>query len=151
WQRRVGDTLHSSKRLTRTVTGLWCTINNRGPVAVVTDNRLRSLHKFCLSKRPDWHTASVRVAHVNSLDVIKFIAEGRISLHVDLPGAAENIEVVDVETAQRRLQRVENVADLNAKNLSLVTVDVQIDLRRIGIVSGKHASKLRLAIGSNRK
>ena len=126
-------------------------IDDRGPITIVTHNRLRALYEFRLSQRANWHGASVCVTHINLLNVIKLIAERRISLHVDLPGAAKSIEVVDIETPQRRLQGVENVADLNAEDLSLVTVDVQIDLRRIGVVSGKYPSELRLTIGRDRK
>src|SRR5262249_36138547 len=72
-------------------------------------------------------------------------------LHVHLPGTAENIEVIDVETAQRRLQGVENIADLDAQDLSLVAVNVQIDLRRVGTVSGENTGKLGLGIGRHRQ
>ena len=37
-------------------------------------------------------------------------AVGRLALDVDLPGAAEQVEVVDVGAAEHRLQRVEDVA-----------------------------------------
>ena len=32
-------------------------------------------------------------------------AVGRFALEVDLPGAAEQVEVVDIKAAERRLQR----------------------------------------------
>ena len=66
------------------------------------------------------------------------VAKLRIGLNVDLPGAAEDVEVVDVVAAERRLQRVENVADLDAEHLRLVAIDIEIDLRRVGGVGAEN-------------
>ena len=57
---------------------------------------------------------------------------GCFGLDIDLPGAAEQVEVVDVEPAERRLQRIEDVGDLDAQHLRLVAVDIETDLRRVG-------------------
>ena len=42
------------------------------------------------------------VAHIDLVDRRQIAAIDRVGLHVDLPGAAEQIEVVDVIAAQRR-------------------------------------------------
>ena len=53
----------------------------------------------------------------------------RLGLDVHLPGAAEQVEVVHVEAAQRGLQRGEDVADRHAQRLRLVAVDVEEEPR----------------------
>src|SRR6202035_3017236 len=57
--------------------------------------------------------------------------------------------VVDIEAAKRRLQRVENIADLDTEHLRLVAIDVEIDLRRVGGIGAEHPGKLGLLIGRN--
>src|SRR5205085_7745154 len=84
-------------------------------------------------------------------DVLNAVAEGRLSLHVDLPGAAEQIEVIGVKASQRRLQRVEDVADLDAKHLRLVAVDIEADLRRVGREGAEHTSELGLLVGGDQQ
>ena len=59
------------------------------------------------------------------------VAEALIGLDVDLPGAAELVEVVDVERAQVDLQRVEDVADLHAHRHALGAVDVEVQPGRV--------------------
>ena len=51
-------------------------------------------------------------------------------LDVDLPGPAEQVEVVHVDAAQRGLQRGEDIVDIEPDRLRLVAVDVEIDARR---------------------
>ena len=54
-------------------------------------------------------------------------------LRGDAEGAAEQIEVVDVGRADIDLQRVEHVLHVDAEQLRLGAVDVEIDLRRRGL------------------
>ena len=70
-----------------------------------------------------------------------------LGLDVDLPGAAEQVEVVDVVAAERGLQGGEDVAHLDAQHLRLVAVDVEIDLRRVGGEGGEDAGELGLLVG----
>ena len=69
-----------------------------------------------------------------------------VGLQIDLPDAAEQIELVDVEPADGRLQRVEHVRHRDAEHLRLVAVDVEIDLRRVGGEGREHAGELRLLV-----
>ena len=55
-----------------------------------------------------------------------------IGLDVDLPGAAELVEVVDVVRAEVDLQRVEDVADRHAQRHALGAVDVEVEPGRVG-------------------
>ena len=104
-----------------------------------------------LRQRPDRHHRAAAAAHVDAVDILDRVAERRLGLHIHLPGAAEQIEVVDVEAAERRLQRVEDVADLDPQHLSLVAIDLEPDLRRIGRVGAEDAGKLGLLVGGDQK
>src|SRR5262249_47464929 len=95
---------------------------------------------------PDRHHGAGGIAHVNAIDILDPVAETRVGLDVHLPGAAEQIEVVDVEAAERRLQRVENVYDLDPQHLRLVAIDVEIDLRRVGGEGAEDCGELGLLI-----
>ena len=52
----------------------------------------------------------LRIADLEAADVVGVHAEGGVGLDVHLPGAAELVEVVDVQPAQVDLQRVEDFA-----------------------------------------
>jgi hypothetical protein len=61
---------------------------------------------------------------INVLDVRPIAGLG---LHLDLPGAAEKIHVVDEITAQRRLKGLEDAVQRHAQDLRFVTIDVEVD------------------------
>jgi len=50
-------------------------------------------------------------------------------LRGDAEGAPEQIKVVDIGRADKDLQRVEHVLDVDAEELRLGAVDIEIDLR----------------------
>ena len=66
-------------------------------------------------------------ADVDAIDVVDRLAVGGLGLRLHLPGAPEQIDVVDVDAAERGLQRLEHVGDVDAEDLRLVAVDVEID------------------------
>jgi hypothetical protein len=74
---------------------------------------LRPLDEAGLRQCPDRHHRAGIAAHIDAIDVLDRIAVSRLGLHIHLPGASEQIEIVYVEAAERRLQRVEDVADLD--------------------------------------
>ena len=55
-----------------------------------------------------------------------------VGLQRHAEGAAEQVEVVDVERAQIDLQRVEHVGQVEPEQLRLVAVEVVVELRRRG-------------------
>ena len=79
---------------------------------VVADDLDRPGGVADLGHRPQRHHVAVGVADLELLDGLRIHAEGGVGLDVDLPGAAEAVEVVDVVAAQVRLQRVEDVGQL---------------------------------------
>ena len=134
-----------------TVARLRRTIDDRGPVAVVADQSLRRLDEPGLGQCPDRHHRAAAAAHIDTIDVLDRIAELRLGLDIDLPGAAEQVEIVDVKSAKRRLQRVEDVADLDPEHLRLVAVDVEADLRRVGGEGAEDAGEFGLLIGGDQE
>ncbi len=118
-------------------------------VVVVAGDDLRSRHDLEAGDGADRHHLAGAVAHIDSPDVRNVAAIGCLALNVDLPGTAVEIEVVDVDAAQRCLQRGEHVAHVEAKHLRLAAVDVEIE-RRIGRREGReHAREPRVAIGGS--
>ena len=146
-QRRRRHALHRSERLPGTVTGFGRAVDDCGTVAVIAHHGLRALHQLGYRQCAHRNHAAFGVTDVDIVDVLCAVAKRRVGLDVDLPGAAENIEVVDVETAERRLKCVENIADLDAEHLRLVAIDVEIDLWRVGSIGAEHAGKLGLLVG----
>src|SRR3546814_1645208 len=101
-----------------------------------------------LGKSPNRHHLALVVLHVDPIDVVDLRAVVGLGLDVDLPGPAEEIEVVHVIAAERGLQRGKDVIDRHAERLGLLAVDVEIELRRIGGEGREHASQRRILIRS---
>ena len=77
------------------------------------------------------------------------MAKRGLGLQIDLPGAAKNIEVIDVVTAECGLQCIEDIADLDAEHLRLVAIDIEVNLRCVGGVGAEHTGELGLAVGGH--
>ncbi len=80
-------------------------------------------------ERPERHHVATRVACVQTPDLFRLRSELRLRLNIHLIRSAETIEVVDVERAEVDLERVEEVAELDAVGLGALTIDVGVDLR----------------------
>ena len=63
-------------------------------------------------------------------------------------GAAEQVEVVDVGGAEIDLQRGEDVGDVDAEQLRLGAVDVEVELRRRGLEQREHLGDARRLRGA---
>src|SRR6266404_421888 len=93
-----------------------------------------------------YHLAG-RVAGLERHDVIELTAERGIRLRDDLVGAAETVEVVDVERAEVHLQRLEHVREPHVLALGLDAIDVDVELRHVDLVGAERASERRVLIG----
>ncbi len=116
-------------------------------IAVVARQQLRPLHDLRLAEHADRHHRAALRARVDVEDVVDLVPVRLVGLQIDLPDAAEQIELVDVEAADGRLQRVEHVRHGDAEHLRLVAVDVEIELRRVGGEGREHAGQFRLLVG----
>ena len=79
------------------------------------------------------------VANLELLDVLDLLAELGVGLDVHLPGAAEAVEIVDVERAEVDLERVEDFGHGDAHGLGLVAVDVEEEPGRVGAETAEQA------------
>ena len=70
--------------------------------------------------------------------VLRLQPERRVGLRLHPEGAAEQIEVVDIDRAEIDLQRVEHVGDVDAEQLRLGAVDIEIKLRGRGLEQREH-------------
>ncbi len=146
-QRCIGDLRHGGERRPRRDARRRAAVHGDRAVIVVAGDDLRSGHDLDAGDGTDWHHLADAVAHIDLPDVRNVAAIGCLALNVDLPGTAVEIEVVDVDSAERRLQRGEHVAHVEAERLSLGAVDVEID-RRIGGREGReYAREPRVAVG----
>src|SRR5205807_5852299 len=68
----------------------------------------------------------------------------RFALGIDLPDTAEELEVVDVDAGQYRLQRAEHIIHPEPQRLRLLVIDVQINGRVVGAIGREDAGQSRV-------
>src|SRR4029077_15225501 len=110
-----GDAFHCRDRLAGAEAATGRTVDHRRRKAVVAHDGLWPLDKTRLGQRANRHHGARRAADIDAVDVVDGAAKARLGLDVDLPGPAEQVEVVDIDAAQGRLQRGEDVAHLDAQ------------------------------------
>ncbi|MCY1236933.1 hypothetical protein D9M72_496090 [compost metagenome] len=71
----------------------------------------------------------------------------RIRLDAHAVGAAEGVEVVDVERAQVDLQGLEHVGDRHAELACLHPIEIGIELRHVDLVAGIEPRQFRRLVG----
>src|SRR5206468_2311319 len=84
-------------------------------------------------------------ADLKADQVFGLVAELRLGLDDDLPGAAEEIEVVDVERALKDLQRVGEILEADALGHALARLGLDVQLADVGAENGEEAGDARLA------
>ena len=87
------------------------------------------------------------VADPQPADILDLVAVFGLGLRDDLPGAAEEVEVVDVQRAQVDLERLEDVLELDPLEHQGRPVDVKVDLGDVGPEDRGAADQLRLLVG----
>src|SRR3546814_1292666 len=102
-----------------------------------SDLRLRPENQARLGKSPNRHHLALVVLHVDPIDVVDLRAVVGLGLDVDLPGPAEEIEVVHVIAAERGLPRGKDVIDRHAERPGLLAVDVELDIDGKSVLWGK--------------
>ncbi len=88
------------------------------------------------------------------MDPVDIIDAGpviRFGLHLNLPGAAEQVHVIDIVSAKRGLQRLEDGRWINLEDLRLVPVDIQIDRRCVRREGAEHAAQARILVGGDQQ
>jgi hypothetical protein len=85
-----------------------------------------------------WHHTAGAVADVDLPEILDAGAVVLLALDIDLPNAAEQVEVVDVDAAERRLQCGEHVGHRQPQRLRLLAVDIEEQGRVGGGEGGEH-------------
>ena len=83
------------------------------------------------------------IAGLEPDDILGLQPKIGLGLRGDRIGAAEGVEVVDVQRAQVHLHGVEELLHRDALRLRLLTIDVGIDLRHVHLVAGEQAAQRR--------
>ena len=124
-----GELLHGGDGLARGKAGGGRAVQHDGTQVVVADDRAWRRHQLDIGDRLQRHQFAARGTHAHAIDVVDGGAVGRLGLHLHLPGAAEEVKVVGVGAAHRRLQRREDVGDADAQRLRALAVELEVDLR----------------------
>src|SRR5262249_16377013 len=84
------------------------------------------------AKRSERYHFAVGIANLEQADFAEVVAVLPASLDIHLPGAAELVEVVDVQGSEINLQCREHVEGIDSHRLALVALDVHKQLRHVG-------------------
>ena len=79
-------------------------------------------------------------------EIFHLVAKLVLGLHDDLPGAAEQIEVVDVQRALIDLQRVGEIAQVDPLVHALAQVGIDLEHRHVGAKRGEQAGQFGLFV-----
>ena len=90
--------------------GSRAALNRHGAQVVVADQGRRADDDPHLREAAQRDHLALRVAHVDAIDVVDTRPVGGLGLDLDLPSAAEQVHVVDEVSAERGLQRLEDIS-----------------------------------------
>ena len=103
------------------------------------------------SERAQRHHLALALAGAGAdIELLEDVGTGAgagVGLDVDLPGAAELVELVDVVPAHVDLEGGKDVLDRHLERLDLGAVDVHEDLGRVGPVQGEDHRIMRVGVG----
>ena len=108
------DFLHRLQSLSGGDARRRAALHRDGLQVVVADLRRRTGHDLEFDKAAQRDHLPVLAAHIDAINVVEAAPILRLRLHLDLPGAAEQIDVVDIVAAERGLQRLEDVVERHA-------------------------------------
>ena len=80
-------------------------------------------------QRAERNHVAIAPANVELIDVVRVDAKLWFCLHQHAPGPAEPIEVVDVQTAEKRLERGIHVRHRHTERLRFVRIQIDTELR----------------------
>ena len=106
-------------------------VDRRGRIHVVAGQHQGPVDLAHRRDGSQGHHRSPMVADLESSDVVFLVAVLGHRLDDHLPGAAEAVEIVDVERAEIDLQGHEHIAQLDPLEHAGGAVDIEIDLRDI--------------------
>src|SRR4029077_1813053 len=110
---RVGYLLQRGERLPAAVAGCVGADDVGGGVQIVSLDSIRTDDILQLGDRAERNHLARVIACLEQTDLCSGRAERGIGLRHHMPGAAEIVEIIDVESAKINLQRLEYVRDIN--------------------------------------
>ncbi len=130
-KRRPGHAVDRLNRLAGAESGIDAAVDRRGRIEVVARDHHGPIDAAHVDQRVERDHLAAGVADLDLVDVFDLIAERAVGHDVDLPVAAEGVEVVHVQRAEIDLQRLVQVVDRHAHRADLGPVDVHVQLRRV--------------------
>src|SRR6266478_2913120 len=140
---RARDLLHRLLRLSGAVAGRRAAVHVRGRVAVVVRDSVGAGGLAYRDEAVDGNHVAALSAGLEAADILGAQAKAGLRLCVDLVGAAEAVEVIDVQGAQIHLHGVEEVLHIDAGGLELLAIHVDLNLRNIDLETREQPSQLR--------
>ena len=118
---------------------------------VIPDESLWADHRAHLHQTTEWDHLPIGTSDVDTVDIVNRRPILGFGLYLHLPGAPEQVYVVDIISAQRSLQCLENGRRLHFQYLRLIPVDIEIDRRGGGREGAENSSQLRILIRSHKQ
>jgi hypothetical protein len=115
-------------------------MTDKGPGAVLGAQERAQRHHLALA-------LSWAGAHIELLENVGTGAGARVGLDVDLPGAAELVELIDVIPAHVHLESRKDILDRHLQRLDLGAVDVHEELGRVRPIQGEDSRIIGLGVG----
>ena len=145
-QRLGRDLTHAGECRAGSDAGRRTAVNCHRAIVVVAGDDLRTCHDAKGGDRLQRHHGALAVADVDLPQIRHIASIDRFALQVDLPGPAEQIEVVDEVAAERGLECGEDIIDRESQGLGLLAVDVEIKGPGGRPVGREHAGKMAILI-----
>ena len=132
-QNLLRQLLHDMDGLALAVAGGGSAVELGGRIEIVARHAIGAGDVAHGGEGAERHRAAGIVAHADVENVLGVVAELARSLRDHAVGAAQYVEIVDVERAEIDLQGREYVRDVDAEQLRLGAIDIEIDFRRVGL------------------
>ena len=150
-QNAVGDLRHGRKRLAGTEAGRGIPIDGGGRVKIVALDAGGPRARFDRKDGTQRDRSAGGTASAKLSNILGILTKGRVSLSDDAECAPEEVEIVDVDRSELRLESREDVFDRHVEHLRLCAVDVGVELWCVGAEAPQEADELRSfrAFGDN--
>ena len=137
------DFLHCCHSLSRAVTGISAGIDLCAPKQVVTQREFRAHPVINRNHRGQGHHAAGAIANVKLAQVLGPGPIVTLGLNVNLPLAAEAVEVIDERASHEGLKSFVHVTQIDTLSQNLVPLNVDKDLRNRRQHGSKYRGQLR--------
>ncbi len=138
-----GDLFHGGNGFTGSATRSRSAVDGDGAVVVVARQHARADLEVDVGDARQRCHFSGAVLDVDGGDIADGAAVFVLRQHLHGPGAAIQVEVVDIVATECRLQGREHVGERDVQRPRLVAVDVEADLRGLGFEGREHGRRAR--------